>query len=137
MKTTHTLYLLAIVAALLIAGCESDDGDERNKFLGRYEVEEQSLETYSPRDEYEVRIRREPGTDNMVIICNFYNYDVEVLATIDGNDIHVFPQVHNVFEFEGSGTLGGQIIVMTYTVTGVGGEGGYFDRLRAEMTLID
>ena len=136
-KSTGLLLSLFFITALLLGACDRDDKDERNKFLGRYEVEEQSLETYSPRDDYEVRIRKEAGTDDLVIISNFYNYDVDVLARVEGHTLLVFPQTHNVFEFEGTGTLSGQIIIMNYTVTGAQEASDYFDRLRAEMTLVD
>ncbi len=64
MKTINppkaTLLLLTLLSVAVLCSCESDDDDERNKFLGRYEVEEQSLETHSPRDDYEVNIIRTP-----------------------------------------------------------------------------
>ncbi len=136
-KNTGLFLSFLVMAALFLGACDRDESDERNRFLGRYEVEEQSLETYSPRDDYEVRIRKEAGTENTVIISNFYNYDADVLATVDGHTIHVFRQIYSVFEFEGTGTLSGQILIMNYTVSSTQEGSDYFDRLRAEMTLID
>ncbi len=124
-----------MMAALLFAGCDSESGGDRDKFLGRYEVQEQSLETFSPRADYEVRIRKDLGTEYMVVISNFYNYDVDVLAIVEGNELEVYPQTHNIFEFEGTGHLSGSIIIMDYTVTSVQEGSDFFDRLRAEMTL--
>ncbi len=121
---------------LLLSAC-SDDTDERNKFVGRYEVKEQSLETYTQLDDYEVRIRKDAGTENMVLISNFYNLDLEVDASITGNVINVIRQTHGVFLFEGSGTLSGSVIIMDYTVSSAQDGGELIDRLRAEMTLID
>ncbi len=133
-KAKHLLILL--VAPMLLAGlagCDSDSDDERSKFIGRYEVEEQSQETHSPRDDYEVDILKDPGSQSLVIISNFYNYDVDVYARIDGNNIYIEHEVHILFEFNGSGILSGNIITMNYTVESASDDMDYFDRLRAEM----
>ncbi len=135
MRCIRTIPVLLMMTALLIAGCDSESGNDRDKFLGRYEVQEQSLETFSPRADYEVRIRKDLGTEHMVVISNFYNYDVDVLAIVEGNELEVYPQTHNIFEFEGTGHLSGSIIIMDYTVTSVQEGSDFFDRLRAEMTL--
>jgi len=135
MRCIRTIPVLLMMAALLFAGCDSESGGDRDKFLGRYEVQEQSLETFSPRADYEVRIRKDLGTEYMVVISNFYNYDVDVLAIVEGNELEVYPQTHNIFEFEGTGHLSGSIIIMDYTVTSVQEGSDFFDRLRAEMTL--
>ncbi len=135
MNHFSTIPFLLLMTAFIFAGCDGDNGDERNKFLGRYEVEEQSLETFAPREDYEVRIRKDLATEHMVIISNFYNYDVDVTAAVEGNDLEIYPQVHNIFEFEGTGHLSGSIIIMDYTVTSVQEGSDFFDRLRAEMTL--
>ncbi len=121
---------------LLLPAC-SDDADDRSKFVGRYEVQEQSLETYTQRDDYEVRIRKDAATENLVLISNFYNLDIEVDASITGNTVNVMRQTHNIYTYEGSGTLTGSVIVMDYTVSSAQGDGELIDRLRAEMTLID
>ncbi len=126
-----------IVSLLLLLIACSDDTDDRNKFVGRYEVKEQSLETFVQRDEYEVRIIKDTATEDMVIITNFYNLDIEASARIDGNTIIVIQQTHNIFEFSGSGTLSGSIIILDYTVTSAEDDSECFDRLRAEMTLVD
>lgn len=124
---------------LLVVGffaCD-DDADDRNKFVGRYEVKEQSLETFVPRDDYEVRIRKDLATENQVIIYNFYNLDIEVSALINGNALTIPRQQHQVYEYEGSGNMSGNVITVEYTVSSAEGESGFFDRLRAEMTLVD
>ncbi len=137
MNPSLVFFPLLFSVVFVIAGCDRDDTDDRNKFTGRYEVEEQSLEMHASRDNYEVRIRKDPDSDNLVIICNFYNNEVEVFADIDGNAMHVPHQVIGVYEFEGEGTLTGSVIVLDYTVASVAAGGGFFDRLRARMTLIE
>lgn len=129
-------FIPVMCVFLLLPAC-SDDADERSKFVGRYEVKESSLETYTQRDDYEVRIRKDAGTENMVLISNFYNLDVEVDASIVGNKINVIRQAHGVYLYEGSGTLSGSVIIMEYTVSLAQDDGELVDRLRAEMTLID
>ena len=124
---------------LLVVGffaCD-DDADDRNMFVGRYEVKEQSLETFVPREDYKVRIRKDLATTDQVIINNFYNLDVEVYALIAGNVLTIPRQQHQVYEYEGSGNLSGNVITVEYTVSSAEGESGFFDRLRAEMTLFD
>ena len=137
-KTPNRLmgFIPIMCVFLLLPAC-SDDADERSKFVGRYEVKESSLETYTQRDDYEVRIRKDAGTENMVLISNFYNLDVEVDASIVGNKINVIRQTHGVYLYEGSGTLSGSVIIMEYTVSLAQDDGELVDRLRAEMTLID
>jgi hypothetical protein len=46
-------------------------------------------------------------------------------------------QTHNIYVYEGSGTLSGSVITMDYTVSSAQGNDELIDRLRAEMTLID
>ncbi len=122
--------------AFMLNSC-SDDTDDRNKFIGRYEVKEQNLDTHVHNDEYEVRIIKDKAAENMVIITNFYNLDIEASARINGNTITVIKQPHNIFEFYGSGTLSGSIIVLDYTVTRTDEDSEYFEPLRAEMTLVE
>ncbi|TVR41670.1 MAG: hypothetical protein EA394_05175 [Bacteroidia bacterium] len=132
---TIIFFCLVLLYLLTMTGCDSDKKDDRNKFIGRYEVVEYSLITYTPRDDYVVRISKDIGTENMMRINNFYNFDIEVLAEVHGYDIIVFPQTQNVFVFEGSGTLVGTVITMNYTVHSVNDDSDFFDQLRAEMTL--
>lgn len=128
------VFLVSLTFLLLAC---NDDTDDRNKFIGRYEVKEFSLETFAPSADYEVRIIKDTSSDNMVFINNFYNLDIEASARIDGNTITVIQQTHNLFEFFGSGTLSGSIIVLDYTVTSAEEDSECFDRLRAEMTLVE
>lgn len=131
----HPKLLWACLLVVFFA-C-TDDTDERNKFVGRYEVQEQSLVTYTQRDDYEVRIRKELASEDVVIITNFYNLDIDVRASVEGNTISVMRQTHNLFDFEGSGTLSGSLIKMDYAVYSAEQEDELIDHLRAEMTLID
>ncbi len=131
------LLALTLLSAAVLWSCDSDSDDERNKFLGRYDVEEQSLETHSPRDDYEVNIIRDPGSQSRVIISGFYEEEVEVYARVDGNKIFVENEIHNIYEFNGSGILSGTVLTMEYTVSLTSEDTGYLDRLRAEMVRKD
>ena len=125
------------LTAILLSGCASDNGDERSRFLGRYEVEEYSQVTYAQRPEYEVIIRRDRGTEDFVIISNFYNMDLDAEARVAGQRLIISPQVHNFYEIEGEGVLSGSVITLHYTVSSVSVEGDFFDRLNAELKLIE
>ncbi len=138
-KQTNPFLLLILTPLLLLflVACDSDSDDERSKFLGRYEVEEQSLETYTIRDIYEVNIIKDTGSQSLVIISNFYDYDVDVYARIDGYNIFVENELHGVYKFNGTGSRSGSVITMNYTVEAVADDVGSFDRLRAEMVRKD
>ena len=126
-----------VLVSVLISGCSSDDGDERSSFLGRYEVEEHSQVTYAQRPVYEVNIRRDQGTEDFVIISNFYDMDMDARVSVEGQNLVVPIQVHNFYEIEGEGVRSGNVITLHYTVSSVLDDGDFFDRLSAELKLID
>ncbi len=126
-----------ILLGFFFFGCTSDNGDDRSTFSGRYEVEEYSQITYAQRPEYEVVIRIDRGTEDQVIISNFYDMDMDVSAHVDGRSFIVPPQVHNFYEVEGDGVLSGNVITMQYKVSSVLEDHDFFDRLNAELTLIE
>ncbi len=132
-RALHTFLLLLVFGFL---ACD-DDTDDRNKFAGRYEVKEQSLETFVPRNDYEVRIRKDLATTDQIIIKNFYNLDIDVYAVVNGNTVTISRQQHQMYEYEGSGNMSGNVIIVEYTVSSIQDDSSFFDRLRAEMTLID
>ncbi len=136
MKNHILLPVLSLILLVLNVSCD-DETDDRNKFIGRYEVTEFSLETFTQRDDYEVRIRKDAGTEDMVIISNFYNLDIDATAMIQGNNITVNKQEHSIFEFEGTGSLQGSIITLNYTVSSTLDGAEFYDRLRAEMTFVE
>ncbi len=137
-KSRHIILgLLGLITGIVMWSCDSEGDDARSKFIGRYEVEEYSLETYSSREDYEVNIIRDTGSQSLVIISNFYNYDVDIYARVDGNDIFVEEEVRNIFKFNGSGTLSGSVLTFEYTVRSVPDNNGEFDRLHAEMVRKD
>lgn len=126
-----------VLMAVFFSGCTSDSEDERSSFLGRYEVEEYSQVTYAQRPGYEVIIRSDQGTEEFVIISNFYNMDFDAEARVDGQRLIIPSQAHNFYEVEGEGVLRGSVITLHYTVSSVAGEGDFFDRLNAELNLIE
>ncbi len=136
MVVQRALITFTVFLVVGFFACD-DDADDRNKFLGRYEVKEQSLETYVPRNDYEVRIRKDLATTDEVIIYNFYNLGIEVYAVVNGNSLTVPRQQHQVYEYEGSGNMSGNVITVEYTVSSTQNDSSFFDRLRAEMTLVD
>jgi len=125
------------VTVIVLSGCSSENGDERSRFLGRYEVEEYSRVSYTQRPEYEVIIRRDRGTEDFVIISNFYDMDLDAEARVDGRRLILPAQTHNFYELEGEGELSGSVITLNYTVSSVSGAGDFHDELNAELKLID
>ena len=88
--------------------------DSREKFLGYYDVEEYS-ETYDDITYYEMRISRS-RYEREVYLENFYAADLRVYATISLNDIRIPFQVVDGYEIEGSGSLFGDELNLSYRV---------------------
>ncbi len=136
-NTVTGLAGFLVLMAGMFSGCTPDNGDERSRFLGRYEVEEYSQVTYARRPDYEVIIRRDRGTEDFVIISNFYNMDLDADARVDGQRMIIPSQTHNFYEIEGEGLLSGSVITLDYTVSSISDEDGFSDRLNAEFKLIE
>ncbi len=134
--TYRRLILFSLVCALFVS-CNKDDENDRNQFLGRYEVEEYSHRMLGHREDYEVRIDRDPQWENRVIVHNFYNLGLEVYAEVDGRTLIVPVQVHNFFEVEGEGSLSGSEITLYYTIRSVLESSEFCDDLAARMKLIE
>ena len=134
--TIPRLLLLFLVCALF-ASCNKDGQNDRDQFLGRYEVEEYSHRSLGHREDYEVRIDRDPQRENQVIIYNFYNLGLEVSAEVEGRTLVVPVQVHNFFEVEGEGSLSGSEITLHYTIRSVLESSDFCDDLAARMKLIE
>lgn len=130
MLSRHSyIFLLSLI--LILGGCE-EDADERNKFLGLYEVHEYSLTHSSDNPAYETNIRKSGDEPGQIIIFNFYNMSIDVYADVDGNNISIPFQRNNVFEITGSGRLQGTLITLEYTVITRINEQSTQERLEAE-----
>ena len=111
--------LIAFAALILVAAsCNDDDVapryDDRNKFVGYYDVEEYS-ETYHEVTTYEMRISKS-RYDREIYIDNFYASDLRVYAIVNDDEIRIPFQIVDGFEIEGSGRLYLDELNLTYRV---------------------
>jgi hypothetical protein len=111
--------LISFAALILIASsCTFYDVepryDNRDKFVGYYDVEEYS-ETFDDITHYEMRISKS-GHDREVYLHNFYAADLLVYAIVSFDDIRIPFQVVDGYEIEGSGTLYRDELNLSYRV---------------------
>lgn len=130
------VFFFVMLPVLAFGACDTED-DHRNKFTGRYEVEEYSHESMSYNEDYEVLIRIDHRAENQVIIENLWNFDSDIQAVAEEDALTVFPQDHGYYTFEGQGTLSGSLIEMHYTVTSAGEDPDFIEELTAEMKRIE
>ena len=88
--------------------------DDRNKFVGYYDVEEYS-ETYNDVTRYEISISKS-RYDREIYIDNFYAADIRVYATVSFDDIRIPFQVVEGYEIEGTGTFYRGELTLNYRV---------------------
>jgi|SRR5690606_27872631 len=88
--------------------------DQRDKFLGHYDVEEYS-ETYRDYTFYEMRIVRS-RYDREIYLDNFYAAGIRIYAIVSFNDIRIPYQVVDGYEIEGTGTLYHDQLSLSYRV---------------------
>lgn len=130
------VFFFVMFPVLAFWACDKED-DYRNKFTGQYEVEEYSHESMSYNEDYEVLIRIDHQAENQVIIENLWNFDADIQAVAEDNELIVFTQEHGFYTFNGQGTLSGSLIEMHYTVASAGEDSDFIDELTAEMERIE
>lgn len=89
--------------------------DSRDRMIGRYDVEEYS-ETFNDYSYYTFTIERSSRYSNEIIIRNFYGVDINVRATVTYDKITIHRQIIDGYEIEGTGTLYGRDLMLTYRV---------------------
>ncbi|MGC1241388.1 MAG: hypothetical protein WA874_07360 [Chryseosolibacter sp.] len=103
---------------LVVASCNDYDVepryDDRNRFVGYYDVEEYS-ETYDEITTYEMRISRS-RYEREIYIDNFYASDLRVYAIVSYDEIRIPFQIVDGFEIEGSGRLRHGELTLSYRV---------------------
>jgi len=121
MKNAYKSHLFFGLIILIFSSCELSFEtvviyDERDEFIGTYEVEEYSESTTSTFV-YNITIRKSRHSDGVIWIDNFYDANMRVFAEVHGNRIHIPIQRIGNREIEGRGSLfGGDELSMTYTV---------------------
>ena len=126
--------LIPVAALILVlSGCSitfDEPFDDRNRYTGRYDVEEYS-QTTNEVFRYSIRIRKSLDFDDEVIIENFYDAGIDVFAFVDGNKIFINPQIIGDYEVEGVGTRVSGDIEIDYTVRYLDGRSNFTDFLSA------
>lgn len=98
------------------AGYEGVDCDtqERAKFISTYSVSESCT---SGNYTYSITITNSSTDVTKVIIGNFGDFGVDIVATVSGSGLTIANQTVGGGTFSGSGQLSGNILTLTYTVT--------------------
>ncbi|HCZ34510.1 MAG TPA: hypothetical protein DHV26_01125 [Cytophagales bacterium] len=121
LSTMKTFSLTFVVLALVLTSCEitivEPRYDDRDQITGSYRLEEysQSWRVYSNFEIYIRKLGTGYGADE-VLIENFYNADIDVVARVYGNSITIPLQYVNGYEVEGSATIYLNEISFTYRV---------------------
>jgi hypothetical protein len=89
--------------------------DYRDNVIGYYNIEEYS-QTYGDYTYYSLRIVKDGYSGNSIYLNNFYGADIRVRAYLDNGRIRIPYQVVNDYEVEGSGTLQGHDLSLSYYV---------------------
>ncbi|HTE33610.1 MAG TPA: hypothetical protein VK666_24680 [Chryseolinea sp.] len=118
-------FIIITLFGLALASCGSDDEptepDTRPQFVGEYAVEEVNPTTSA---EYAYDITIVNGANGDLEISNFGDvFNVPVKATVKGTALTIKSQTFNgsgghTATVSGSGTLSGNTLTFTYTVTG-------------------
>lgn len=114
---TLKTILLAATLAIILSSCEKTEYDERNRFVGRYNVEEYYSAPLNSFANFESRIKKSETHDDEIIITNFYDTGYEVFAIVTGSKIYIDPQTIGIYTFEGLGSLSNNVLTIGYDVT--------------------
>lgn len=90
------------------------DTEERAQFLANYSVSESCT---SGNYTYSIEVGTSSTDVTKVIISNFGDYGVDVVATVNGSSLTIANQTVGGGTFSGSGQLSGNILTITYSVT--------------------
>jgi hypothetical protein len=111
-------FISFIILAVLVSGCSFYEVepryDNRDKFVGYYEVEEFS-DTYNDITYYDLRISKS-AYDREIYFHNFYASDLRVYAIVNYDNIRIPAQVVDGFEIEGTGSLFRDELTLNYRV---------------------
>ena len=115
MKTNAALLIILIVLTSCDILIVEPAIDYRERITGSYAVEEHS-QTYNDYTQYNIFIRKS-GHNDQVIIENFYDAGIDVRTTIEYDKIYIDRQMVNGYKIEGVGTVYGNEIQFSYSVT--------------------
>jgi len=133
MKTKTKLPALLLLLMVFISSCSKIEIDARNKFIGRYAVEEFSY-TDGSLSYYDVRIRKVANSENEIVFENFFNAGINVFGLVVGTRVYIEAQTTGMFWIEGQGTLSGNVLSMSYYVVATIGQSTFDHDIGATMT---
>jgi hypothetical protein len=119
-KRVSILFLLVSLTVMIFQGCteKTEDpvgGVTRSSYLGKWLVTETTKGS-----SYEVNITADPSSSDGIFISNFANLGYSVPpagATVNGSTITLDPdQIIDGLKINGSGSLSGNKITLTYTI---------------------
>ncbi len=110
------LICLLSCTIFLSTGCKKDKTPDRDKFLGSYNVNE-NCDTGNWS--YAITITASANSDNAIVIGNFGDYNVNVRATVSGDNVN-FNDTQGGITFSGSGNISGNTLTIIYTASAAG-----------------
>jgi hypothetical protein len=133
MKTSTKITALFLLTMVTISACSKIEIDARNKFTGRYNVEEFSY-TDGSLSYYDVRVRKVSDSEDEIVFENFFNAGINVFGVVVGTRVYVEAQTIGMFWVEGQGTLSGNILNMSYYVVATIGQSTFDHDLASTFT---
>ena len=124
------LALLLSMSACQLIVIEEEVFDQRDAFIGRYEVDEFSS-TLGISTLFTMDVYKDSFEPNLVVFENFYGAGLEVFGEVSGRKVRIPLQQVGFYEVEGIGTINGRELTLSYTVTDVDGNSIFVDDLHA------
>ena len=115
MRHLYLLSFLVLGSCQIIVYEEPTYYDDRDNVVGYYEVDEYS-ETTEQYFNYGIDVVKSCCNDNEIIIYNFYDVDLDVVASINGSRIKIPLQHIGDYEIEGTGRIENNSFTFTYVV---------------------
>lgn len=133
MKTTYRITAFLLLLMVVFSSCSKIEIDARNKFTGRYAVEEFSY-TDGSLSYYDVRIRKVTDSEDEIVFENFFNSGINVFGVVIGTRVYIEAQTSGMFSVEGQGTLSGDVLNMSYFVVATVGQSTFDHDIGATLT---
>ena len=106
--------LLALLIATFSSSCTKESvAPARDQFLGTYNA---NADCGSVNIGFASTITKSSIDDNTIVISNFGNFNVNVRATVSGENIN-FNDTQQGVTFSGSGNINGKTLTIIYTAS--------------------
>lgn len=115
MKNLSFLLFIVLGSCQIILYEEPSYYDKRDEIVGSYEIDEYS-ETTEYYYSYTIEVIKTCCDEDEVIIRNFYDVGLEVVARFDGYKLTIPRQYIGDYEVEGTGKLDGSEFSLSYIV---------------------